>query len=511
LVAERHAYLTHLANAGLSKSTLQTAADYILVAADRLGLAGRPGESISREEIQRCATRWANRSPRTARRKSGRPSQFESRAIRWLDFLGRLKQPSSSPNPYDEQIAAFADYMHSDRGFSPQTIRKRCRFVQRFLDRFCATDCLRAITVTEIDHALIELVCAGRCARVTVQNYASNLRAFFRYAEMRGWCRSGMASAIQGPRVFAQESLPSGASWGDVQQLLAASQGDRPTDIRDHAILMLLTIYGLRNGEVRTLRLEDFDWERELFFVAGTKTRRARRYPLSRPVGEAILRYLKEVRPRSLHRNLFLTVYPPFRPMTDVTRILSAIEEGDPQAADQLLPLVYEELRKLAAQKMAQEKPGQTLQATALVHEAYVRLVSSPTEQPWNSRGHFLAAAAEAMRRILVEKARQKNRLKRGGGMERVDLDSGCAVGESSRLDLLALDEALAKLAVQEPVKAKLVTLRYFAGLTMPEAATVLGVSLATAERYWTFAKSWLFAELSPPSAEPPPKNRQSP
>jgi RNA polymerase sigma factor (TIGR02999 family) len=197
--------------------------------------------------------------------------------------------------------------------------------------------------------------------------------------------------------------------------------------------------------------------------------------------------------------------------MTDVTRILSAIEQGDPEAAEQLLPLVYDELRKLAAQKMREEKPGQTLQATALVHEAYVRLVDVEKAQHWNSRGHFFAAAAEAMRRILVEKARHKNRLKRGGGMERVELDSGCAVSESPRLDLLALDEALTKLAVEEPIKARLVTLRYFAGLTMPEAAEVLGVSVATAERYWTFAKSWLFAELSAPPAEPPQKDRQSP
>jgi RNA polymerase sigma factor (TIGR02999 family) len=197
--------------------------------------------------------------------------------------------------------------------------------------------------------------------------------------------------------------------------------------------------------------------------------------------------------------------------MSDVTQILSRIEGGDPAAAEQLLPLVYEELRKLAAKKMAQEQPGQTLQATALVHDAYLRLVGDEQNQHWNSRGHFFGAAAEAMRRILVEKARHKDRLKHGGGLQRVDLDSGCAVSDSCRLDLLALDEALTKLAVDEPIKAKLVTLRYFAGLTMPEAAEALDVSVATAERYWTFAKSWLFAELSAPLADCPPKNRQSP
>lgn len=193
--------------------------------------------------------------------------------------------------------------------------------------------------------------------------------------------------------------------------------------------------------------------------------------------------------------------------MSDVTRILSAIDEGDPHAAERLLPLVYDELRKLAAQRLAQEKPGQTLQATALVHEAYVRLVtpsSSPPSQggeregvKWNSRGHFFAAAAEAMRRLLVEKARRKSRVKHGQGHKRVDLDSGCLVSEAPSLDLLALDEALTRLAQAEPAKAELVKLRFFAGLTMPEAAKALDISLATAERHWTFAKSWLYAELA--------------
>jgi RNA polymerase sigma factor (TIGR02999 family) len=183
--------------------------------------------------------------------------------------------------------------------------------------------------------------------------------------------------------------------------------------------------------------------------------------------------------------------------MPDVTQILSAIERGDPSAAEQLLPLVYDELRRLAAQKLAKEKPGQTLAATALVHEAYLRLVGADGEQRWNSRGHFFAAAAEAMRRILVESARRKSRLKHGRQHQRVDLDSACMVSEAPSLDLVALDEALNRLAETEPAKAELVKLRFFAGLTMPEAAAALSISLATAERYWTFAKSWLYAELS--------------
>ena len=185
--------------------------------------------------------------------------------------------------------------------------------------------------------------------------------------------------------------------------------------------------------------------------------------------------------------------------MTDVTRILSAIEQGDPHAAELLLPLVYDELRKLAAQKLAQEKSGQTLQATALVHEAYLRLVGKGDEQPWNGRGHFFAAAAEAMRRILVERARRKRRSKHGGDRRRIELDEALP-GAAPREDLLALDEALTRLAAQEPVKAELVKLRYFAGLSLEEAAACLDISPATAKRYWAVARAWLFAALSDPS-----------
>jgi RNA polymerase sigma factor (TIGR02999 family) len=182
--------------------------------------------------------------------------------------------------------------------------------------------------------------------------------------------------------------------------------------------------------------------------------------------------------------------------MSEVTRILSAIEHGDPRAAEQLLPLVYAELRNLAAQKVAQEKPGQTLQATALVHEAYVRLVDVDRAQRWNGRGHFFAAAAEAMRRILVERARARGSAKRGGGRERLDLDE-LAVASSERPDeLLALDEALTRLAAAEPQAAELVHLRYFAGQTMGDAAEMLGLSLRSAHRLWAYAKAWLLQEL---------------
>jgi len=179
--------------------------------------------------------------------------------------------------------------------------------------------------------------------------------------------------------------------------------------------------------------------------------------------------------------------------MNEVTRILSALEQGDPHAASQLLPLVYEELRKLAAQRLASERPGQTLQATALVHEAYLRLVDREQPQPWSGRGHFFAAAAEAMRRILIEAARRKQRIKAGGGRRRVGLDGlEAAARDPLGLDLLALDDALRQLEKEEPRKAALVKLRFFAGLTNEEAAESLRVSPATAENDWAYARAWL-------------------
>jgi RNA polymerase sigma factor (TIGR02999 family) len=184
--------------------------------------------------------------------------------------------------------------------------------------------------------------------------------------------------------------------------------------------------------------------------------------------------------------------------MSDVTHILSAIQQGDPSAAEQLLPLVYDELRRLAAQRMAQEKSAQTLQATALVHEAYLRLVDVQQAQCWNSRGHFFAAAAEAMRRILVENARRKKSGKHGGGRQRVNLDEAvsCAPEEPAD-DLLALHDALDQLAREDPVKTELVKLRYFAGLSVQEAADALGISRATADRYWAYAKVWLYRAVT--------------
>ena len=182
--------------------------------------------------------------------------------------------------------------------------------------------------------------------------------------------------------------------------------------------------------------------------------------------------------------------------MTEVTRILSAIEQGDPHAANELLPLVYDELRMLAAAKLAQEKPGQTLQATALVHEAYIRLIGDDQQPHWDNRGHFFAAAAEAMRRILIDNARRKARIKHGGGRIRVDLDDADIISTVAPDELLVIDEALGKLAAEDPRAAQVVRLRYFAGLSVEEAAEFAGLSRSSAYEHWSYARAWLHCEL---------------
>lgn len=192
--------------------------------------------------------------------------------------------------------------------------------------------------------------------------------------------------------------------------------------------------------------------------------------------------------------------------VNEVTRILTAVEQGDPQAAQRLLPLVYDELRRLAAHRLAGENPGHTLQPTALVHEAYLKLVGSDPRQPWNGRVHFFAAAAEAMRRILIDHARRKHRVRRGGAMQRVELKDLVdieQIAEREEDDILALDEALTQLAAADPRRAELVRLRYFAGLTLEQAAELLGISRATADRHWSFARAWLYDRMTSEQKKP--------
>lgn len=316
LVEERVRYLRHLADEGMSRRTLRVAAIFLLVVCERLDLGDRAGEVIDETEVEEAAAAWAVRPTRSRREgRSGR-RRFRQHATEWLRFMGRLHEASKPLAPCADLVAEYAKYMAGERGLSPHTIAYRCVAIEDFLRRVAATrDSLREITLTQIDRVLVEKVTKGGYARVTVQTYASTLRSFLRFAETRGWSPSGHAMAIKSPRVFPLERLPVGPSWAEVRRLLASTEGDAPTDIRDRAILFLLSVYGLRNGEVMHLRLEDFDWDQSLLLVRRDKTCSAQRYPLTRPVGDAVLRYLRQVRPRSVHPEVFLTMRAPFRPL----------------------------------------------------------------------------------------------------------------------------------------------------------------------------------------------------
>jgi site-specific recombinase XerD len=219
----------------------------------------------------------------------------------------------------------FADYLRVQKGLSAETLRTRCGYVEDFLQWFFRNHgALRQLTITDLDEAIARKGRDDGYARRTIQSYASGLRTFVRYAESRGWCSQGLAAGIVSPRVYRGESLRRGPFWNDVQRLIATTEGDRPLDIRDRAILLLLAVYALRSIEVRTLQLEDVDWQRNLLSIPRTKDRRIEPYPLSPTVGEAIVRYLERARPRSSYREIFLTVEAPIRPLGDgaVSRIV---------------------------------------------------------------------------------------------------------------------------------------------------------------------------------------------
>ena len=301
MLEERLAYLTHLANQGYARNTLRETASALLMIVKTLGLAKQPRKTMTYDEVKRKLASHRRRC---------------WQAVRWLTFMGHL-QPRPTPRiPCAKKIKAFADYMEHEAELSPATIYSRCWYTKRLLDRLhLKGDSLHRITPRRIDVALQKLLEPGGYSRKTIQACATALRAFFRFAEVQGWCRKGLAESIQNPRVFSQSTLPLGPSWHDVRRLLATTEGDMPHNIRARPIIMLLAIYGLRSGEVCRLRLGDFDWEHEVFRVVSSKSGRVRTYPLTRSVGDAILRYLQEVRPRSPHRELFLSLRAPLRPL----------------------------------------------------------------------------------------------------------------------------------------------------------------------------------------------------
>jgi site-specific recombinase XerD len=318
LAQERRRYLDHLDRLGMARGTLANAACYVLAVVEHLRLAERPDETITLRELAEEATRWASASRRGNQRTGSWSRQhFLSHATRFLRFLQRLEVPPVQPRPFDGYVTAFADYLTRERGLSPSTVGWRRWAINQFLQRLVAPpQSLQDVTAARIDAALIQQVQEGRYSRSTVRTLANALRAFFRYAGQRGWCRTDLAAAIAAPRLYAQESLPAGPCWEEVRRLLATTATGRRIDIRDRALLLLLAVYGFRASEVVGLRLDDFDWERERLFLRRAKTRQAQTYPLSRPVGHVLIRYLQGVRPCSTYREVFLTHCAPIRPLS---------------------------------------------------------------------------------------------------------------------------------------------------------------------------------------------------
>jgi site-specific recombinase XerD len=317
LAEERHRYLVHCAELGMAHNTLHQIAIYLLIITKALRLGDRTGDLISPAEIEAAAIRRVKRrsKPSQSKRKRRRGCSFITCATHWLKFLGRWRQPATAPRPYADRVAAFADYMRCELALAPATVTGRCRVAQEFLDWLHDTQhSLAQLTPLRIDEAVVQKLQKGKLTRVSIQGYASALRSFFRYAELKGWCRGGLADSIRGPRVFSQSTLPSGPSWDDVRRLLATTEGDEPKAIRDRAIVLVLSTYGCRSGEVGHLRLEDLDWQQERISFTRSKSFRTQTYPLCKPVGEAIIRYLK-IRPRSAHREVFLRLLAPIAPL----------------------------------------------------------------------------------------------------------------------------------------------------------------------------------------------------
>ena len=319
LLDERLRYLAHCAAQGSTRSSLRLIAQHQLVLVDYLHL--QEADSLTVEEVEAAAARWVSRQPQPHTHNAADYRwarwRFISDARQWLSFLGRLRTIEAPRRPYAHLIEGFTDHMIRERGLSQHTARTRCWYVEQFLNRFWERHrSFDEVTIADIDVAVARKGDEDGYARASIQGYINSLRAFFCYAEQRGWCRPGLAAAIMSVHLFADEGLPKGPAWNDVQLLLANTKGDQPKDIRDRAIIMLFAVYAMRVGEVRGLKLEDLDWETELIYLTRPKPRRRQSYPLSYTVGEAILRYLKNVRPRTSRREVFLTVKAPFQPLS---------------------------------------------------------------------------------------------------------------------------------------------------------------------------------------------------
>ena len=315
LVSERRSYLAHRARDGTPRETLLRIARELFVIVHEMDLNSQV--SVSVDTIASAAGCWARRQKRRSKARGLQHSRrlFHQIACDWLQFLGRLKEPEATPASYAPLIHEFSLFMQCERGLSSVTIHNYVWYIRQFLSWFYEQeDSIEKVSVFNVDTFVRQH--RNNWSRVTSACCAKSLRAFFRYAERQGWCANGIAESIESPRIFKQEALPTGLDWDNVQKLIASTDGDRPRDIRDRAILILLSIYGFRSGEIAQLRLEDLDWEREVINVYRSKQRITQSYPLTYTIGAAILRYLKQIRPKVKRRNVFLTLRAPFRPIS---------------------------------------------------------------------------------------------------------------------------------------------------------------------------------------------------
>lgn len=318
LVEQRLAYLNYCASRGSSVNTLRLEANYLLAIIDCLDL--KVEGFVSPSDIEAAANRRITRPGQYHHRKdsSAAKREFIAVAKNWLNFLGRLTRLPIEPCPEANLLEEFVIHLKDERGLSPVTIKRRRLVIEKFLRQVCVHNrSLADLTCSDIHQAISRKAGRSHSVRNTIQVYASDLRTFFRYAEIRGWCAPGLAGTIASPRIYRGENLPAGPSWTDVQRLLSSTKGNDRAEVRARAILMLLAVYGLRVSEVLRLKLEDIDWYNELLIINRSKQhRRTQTYPLSHTVGEAILRYLKEVRPTCPYREVFISLKAPIRPIS---------------------------------------------------------------------------------------------------------------------------------------------------------------------------------------------------
>jgi len=314
---ERNRYLVHRASEGIARTTLLRIAAELSVVARWIDLAH--GKPVTLQDIDAAARRWADYQQRRCRADSGRWSRqlFIGVATAWLRFLGQLADlPNDEPDAFADNIKDFAAYLLDERGLSLTTVHNRLWHIKNFLQTVCRScDSIAQIAIGDIDAFLSLKGKEGWC-RVSIATSAKAICSFFRHAEMRGWCHLGIAAAIDAPRLFKHEGLPSGPAWNDVQRLIASVGGTDPHDVRDRAILMLLAVYGLRSGEVRKLRIDDLDWTNEVITIERPKQRRIQYYPFVTSVGDAVLQYLQHGRPHCARRELFVTIRAPIRPLS---------------------------------------------------------------------------------------------------------------------------------------------------------------------------------------------------